>query len=63
MKYLSYYMKFSGQVNFTIQKKNREIKVTRSDSHYVHDQERTSLLPLPTFTLITFFYFSEEFSV
>ena len=38
----SYYMKFSRH------KKNREIKVSRKlrDSYYVHNQERTSLLPL-----------------
>ena len=45
----------------------REHNMTQilSDSHYVRNQERMSLLPLPiaTFTLITFFYFAEEFSV
>ena len=38
-------------------KENREIKVTweLSDSHYVHNQERTSLLPLERLQ-ITLFY-------
>ena len=42
----------------------RENRMTRklSDSHYVHNQERTSLLPLKRLQ-ITFFYYSGEFSV
>ena len=72
---VTYYMKFSPHVNFAIQK-NRENKVTQtmiecrenrmtrklSDSRYVHNQERPSLLPLKRLQ-ITFFYFSGEFSV
>ena len=41
-----------------------EHKMTRklSDSHYVHNQERMSLLPLKRLQ-ITFFYFSDECSL
>ena len=46
----NYYMKFSRH------KKNREIRVTRKlrDSYYVHNQERTSLLPLKRLQIIFF---------
>ena len=72
---LPYYMKemkFSRHVNFAIQKKLRnysdannecrEHNMTRklSDSHYVYNQERTSLLPLKRLQ-ITFFTFLMNF--